>query len=289
MTGMEPELLIGRHGMNFQDTINGTHLAGGIDLAREPDFKVGDMLVSPSARTIELGRDKAILEPKVMSVLVLLAHGEGDFFTKDELVEACWDGRIVGDSAITRVLSLLRKSLADIGDGSIRIENRRAVGYRLMTGSAREEAQVPLPSPARSRLPILAFAIAAVMALGAWLLLPTANDERSLVVLSVNPDESEERLLSSGIAADIGSRLNSIEGMAVRSAKSAQILQGRAVAPAEIGRKLGADLVLTSGLRRDGSKYLLEYTLVIFSRVSLLAAGSGRVAHFSSARPGSPG
>ncbi len=65
-----------------------------------------------------------------MQVLVALFRA-ATIVTRDELTERCWEGRVVGDDAINRVLSRIRHIAADIGQGSFSVETITKVGYRL--------------------------------------------------------------------------------------------------------------------------------------------------------------
>lgn len=107
-------------------------VSGRVELAHEPDFTIGRLTVSPSRR--ELVRDdgeREVIEHRVMQVLVALSKAAGNIVTRDELIMLCWDGRVVGDDSIHRVLSLLRKVANGIGAGSIEIETITKIGYRL--------------------------------------------------------------------------------------------------------------------------------------------------------------
>jgi len=105
-----------------------------IDLAREADFPLGGLQVSPSTR--EVGRDgqRQALEPRVMQVLVALHRAQGAVVSRDDLITRCWEGRIVGEGAINRAIWRLRK-LAE-SEGDFTIETIPRVGYRLISASS---------------------------------------------------------------------------------------------------------------------------------------------------------
>jgi DNA-binding winged helix-turn-helix (wHTH) protein len=104
-----------------------------IELAHLPDFRIGRLLVRPSVRQL-VGDDGAseILEPRVMQVMVALARAEGGIVSRAQLSQSCWENRIVGDDAINRVISRLRRSAEGIGRGSFGVETITKVGYRLI-------------------------------------------------------------------------------------------------------------------------------------------------------------
>jgi DNA-binding winged helix-turn-helix (wHTH) protein len=173
-------------------------LTDRIILARAPEFGLGRLIVLPAVR--QLRRDDGeteILQHRVMQVLVALASAKGEIVTRDELTESCWDGRVVGEDAINRVLSRLRATAAGIGEGSFRIETVTRVGYRLIAAEAvrrQDQADEPRePAPAIAperpdRRTLLAGGAAAIAALGAgawWWTQRNAPHEAAPVVAAL--------------------------------------------------------------------------------------------------------
>ncbi|WP_165356503.1 winged helix-turn-helix domain-containing protein [Sphingosinicella sp. BN140058] len=104
-----------------------------LNLAKVGPFQLGRLRVDPPSR--ELLRDdgaRQLLEPRVMQVLVALAQANGAVVGRDTLVQSCWEGRVVGDSAVNRAILLLRRAAAEIGEGAFRIDTVARVGYRLL-------------------------------------------------------------------------------------------------------------------------------------------------------------
>ena len=103
-----------------------------IDLAHAPELRIGRLRVRPAYRQLihDSGRTE-VLEPRVMQVLLALANANGGIVTRDDLTRTCWDRRVVGEDAVNRVISRLRKSADGIGVGSFSIETITKVGYRL--------------------------------------------------------------------------------------------------------------------------------------------------------------
>jgi tetratricopeptide (TPR) repeat protein len=99
-------------------------------LARRRDFALGAATVRPSLRSVEgpLGSSKG--EPKVIQVLLALADARGTVLSREDLLEQCWDGRIVGDDAINRAVAEVRRIAAAVGAG-FEVETVPRVGYRI--------------------------------------------------------------------------------------------------------------------------------------------------------------
>lgn len=78
--------------------------AGPVVLAQEPDFELGEVVARPSCLQLQRNGGSVTVEPRVMQVLVVLAQARGLVVGRSELIELCWSGRVVGDSAINRVV-----------------------------------------------------------------------------------------------------------------------------------------------------------------------------------------
>ncbi len=137
------------------------------DLSKAPPFRVGPLAVDPALRRLVAGGRAVVLQPRVMRVLVALAEREGEVLSRDDLIECCWDGIIVGDNAINRVISQLRRALADLTGEAVRLETITKVGFRLVHGTTFEvcgeqpppvAAPGPLgdPAPSPARAPVAA-------------------------------------------------------------------------------------------------------------------------------------
>jgi DNA-binding winged helix-turn-helix (wHTH) protein len=107
-----------------------------IVLAHEKPFRIGPVEVRPATRELVHDGRSEILEPRVMQVLVVLHRATGAVVSKDDLIRLCWDGRLVGEDAINRVLSRLRHDADEKAGGAFRIETITRVGYRLVAAGA---------------------------------------------------------------------------------------------------------------------------------------------------------
>lgn len=140
-----------------------------VDLAAEPAFAIGDMSVTPALRQVERRGDQVTLEPRVMQVLVALGRPPGRVVSRDELAERCWDGRIVGENALQRVISRIRQLALTLG--GFELETITKVGYRLLAApTAAEDISVAAPLPAAAppvgRRRLLLGALAGVAGVG---------------------------------------------------------------------------------------------------------------------------
>lgn len=141
-------------------------------LAHHEPFRIGAVEVRPATKTLLRDGRETVVEPRVMQVLVALAEAKGEVVSRDDLVAACWDGRIVGDDAVNRIMSRLRRLATGVGQGSFVIETVTKVGYRLrLLDSTADGAARSQPVDRRDllRLGAATAAIAAAGGVGVWL------------------------------------------------------------------------------------------------------------------------
>jgi len=163
-----------------------------INLGLTAPVRLGRLVLNPALR--EIRRDdgaEEIIEPRVMQVLLALAEARNEIVRREDLTERCWEGRIVGEDAINRVLSRLRRVAEGIGEDSFRIETITKIGYRLVElgdhaggvpGSSSSNSPSPQAEPLQRKSPdnsrrAKRWAIAAVLFLmigigGWWFLRP---------------------------------------------------------------------------------------------------------------------
>jgi len=86
----------------------------------------------------ELRRDNAVVpvEPQVFDLLAYLVSHRDRVVTKDDLLTAVWNGRIVSESALTTRMNAVRAALCDSGEAQRLIRTLRGRGFRFI-GDAR--------------------------------------------------------------------------------------------------------------------------------------------------------
>ncbi|MBH5322246.1 winged helix-turn-helix domain-containing protein [Aurantiacibacter sediminis] len=256
--------------MNIEGT--GSLSSPRIDLAHEQPFTLGPMLVEPALRKLTAGSDEETVEPKVMQVLVALGKKPGAILSRDDLIECCWDGRIVGDASINRVVSLLRTALRELTDEAVTIETLPKVGYRVLVasdaveGSTSEQAPETASAPSSRRRSILALAgIAMAMMLGVagWWWLSQPNSEQiTIAMLPIEASEGVDPLYAAGMAAEIRSQLGSSVNLEVTAGESARQLVEQDRSAAEIGVALQVDYVWQGTLSNSADNVSLDARLV---------------------------
>jgi len=94
-------------------------------------FTLGDVQVSPSHNTLNLGEKSIKLQPKVMAVLHYLAANHKRVISNEELMERLWQGRVVTHGSVQKSINALRSAFVElIGERDI-IAHYSKRGYQL--------------------------------------------------------------------------------------------------------------------------------------------------------------
>lgn len=155
-----------------EDFVNGTRPPPQA-LARRADFALGAAIVRPSVRTIEGPSGAVTAEPRVMQVLLALVDADGSVLTREDLLQSCWSGMIVGDDSINRAIAEARR-VAREAQAGFTIETIPRVGYRLAVDTAADasptnDLAADENPPSRRRLIIGGAGLAlATLGGGAW-------------------------------------------------------------------------------------------------------------------------
>ncbi|MDX1403782.1 MAG: winged helix-turn-helix domain-containing protein [Woeseiaceae bacterium] len=186
-------------------------------------FEFGPWTVLPERDLIRNGDQERHLEPLVMDVFVVLASHHGDVVTRDQLVQAVWDGRPQADEVITRCISALRRNLGDNARQPIYIETLQKRGYRVM-----QRVRLPDAQQAQRRFTIrplhaavLALIVAAIVALGQFTGREPSVTDTHIDSVAVFPFECKQDAtnpsehLCFGFAEEAISGLKRIDGLRV--------------------------------------------------------------------------
>jgi TolB-like protein/DNA-binding winged helix-turn-helix (wHTH) protein len=250
-------------------------------LSAERDFALGDLEIHPSVSEVTRSGHSEHVEPRVMQVLVALAGANGAVVSRDELIQRCWDGRVVGEAAINRCMSKLR-ALADRGDGtrSFQVETIARVGYRLQAEPSAAQVGVspdgPSSAPRSKRGALFALAGLAIAAVGAAIALsggiasrtsttstPSAA-EPSIAVLPFKDlsADADAAYFAAAIQDEILTRLAKVGSLKVISRTSAAEAAKEPGKLADIARRLGVANIVEGSVQRSADTVRVNVQLI---------------------------
>lgn len=108
-------------------------------------LKIGQWTVDTESGLIHCDDQLHRLEPRAVDVLKILAAHPGQLLSKEALLQAAWPDAVVGDDALARCISLLRKAFADDPKQPQYIETVPKRGYRLLASVEATAEHSPQP------------------------------------------------------------------------------------------------------------------------------------------------
>ncbi len=121
-------------------------------------WRFDDYTLDTARYELKCGEDVVRVEPQVFDVLAQLLSNHDRCMTKEELFDAVWGGRFVGEAALTSRIKAVRRALGDDGESQRYIRTVRGRGYQFV-GAVRtyrdtdgEPEQEPEPEVPRQHI-----------------------------------------------------------------------------------------------------------------------------------------
>ena len=155
-----------------------------------------DYAIDTDRRELRRGADVVPLAPQVFDLLEYLIRNRERVVSKDDLIAAIWDGRIVSDSALTTRINAVRSALGDNGEEQRLIKTLLRKGVRFV-GAVREETEMAdaATAPVVTQLPTVG---------------PALPDRPSIAVLPFTnmSGDPEQDYFADGMVEDITTALS---------------------------------------------------------------------------------
>ena len=202
-----------------------------------------DFALDGDRRELRRGDDLISVEPQVFDLLQSLVRNRDRVVSKDDLVDAVWQGRIVSDATLASRVNALRSALRDSGEEQRLVRTILRRGFRFV-GAVREEGHAgaaarPAPCPELPDRPSIA-------------VLPFANMS----------GDAEQDYFADGMVEDIITGLARIRWLFVIARNSSFTYKGRAVDVKQVGRELGVRYVLEGSVRKVGGRVRITGQLI---------------------------
>jgi TolB-like protein len=193
-------------------------------------------------RELHRGADVVSVAPQVFDLLDFLIRNRERVVSKDDLINAIWNGRIVSDAALTTRVNVARNAIGDSGEEQRLIKTLPRKGFRFV-GPVRE-AQKPASvevtdTPAQRPKPALS--------------LP---DKPSIAILPFTnmSGDPEQDYFADGMVEEIITALSHFRQLFVIARNSSFTYKGRAVDVKQVGRDLGVRYVLEGSVRKAANR-----------------------------------
>ncbi|WP_428643820.1 winged helix-turn-helix domain-containing tetratricopeptide repeat protein [Roseibium sp.] len=215
----------------------------------------------------ELSRDGDVLtvEPLVFNILLCLLQNHGRIVTRDELIDAVWQGRAVADTTISSRIFALRQVLGDTGTEQSYVRTIPRRGFRFVaevfcSGGAQHSAVTgddQAGGQHRSDQPATLVA-----------------HPPKLLVLPFKPASAgTDKYICDGLTGDVIANLTRFRELRVIAGGTSFHFSASDMSPLDIARTLGADFIVTGSAWNEAGRLRISVQLVDAASGVVLWAG----------------
>ncbi len=256
-------------------------------ISREPSrlLQIGDWTLDASSGVLTRGTEETRVEPRVMAVLLDLVTHAGNVRSKEDIISVVWADTYVGEAALSRCISELRRTLGDDAREPRYIETLPKRGYRLVAPVSSPATDTePLDAP-RERGPhqplwrkLLPLGLVPILLLAWWQMRPTpeTNEIRTIAVLPLRAlsDDPQQRFFAEGLTEQLIANMTTIDSVRVVSGRAARLARDAAASASTIAEALGVDAVVDGTVQRSAQRTLVSLELIQASTERLIWGGS---------------
>jgi TolB-like protein/Flp pilus assembly protein TadD len=189
------------------------------------------------------------VEPQVFDLLEFLIRNRDRMVSRDDMLAAVWNGRIVSESTLASRINAARNAIGDNGEDQRLIRTVLRKGIRFV-GTVREEHK---PGAATT----------GVAAKQPRFALPLPDRPSIAVLPFVNMSgDTEQDYFADGISEDIITGLSKLRWFFVIARNSSFTYKGKVVDIRRVGHELGVRYVLEGSVRKGGSRVRVTADLI---------------------------
>lgn len=202
-------------------------------------YRFGEFALDAATLELRKGDAPVAIEPQVFSLLLHLIENRHQVMSKDDLIDAVWDGRAVSDTTLNSRIFALRRAVGDDGRAQTVIRTLPRRGFRFVADLHGVDAFAP---------PAIAQA-------------PTRHP--TLVVLPFKAASSGlDDYFCDGLTEDIIANLTHFRELRVIAGGTSLRFKDRALSMADIARETKADYIVDGSVRRDRDRLRVAVQLV---------------------------
>lgn len=213
--------------------------------------------VDTAAQELRRGGSVQPVEPQVFALLVYLLESRDRVVSRDDILAAVWNGRIVSDAALSSRVKAARQAIGDDGKTQRLIRTVHKRGFRFVGDATASDTSV------QSAPAAVAHAEQPVPTEGRLLLhdpLVVPTSQPSIAILPFQTI-GEPGVMAEGLAHDLITRLGRTRWLFVIARGSAFRFIGSAESPAAIAGRLGVRYIAHGVVQSEGRRIRVHAAL----------------------------
>jgi TolB-like protein len=224
-------------------------------------FSFENCSLDTDGRELRSYRKPVPMQPQVFDLLEYLIRHRGRVVSKDELISAIWDGRIVSDSALATRINAVRVAIGDSGEAQRLIRTFPRKGVRFVGEVLEGTPSISESGPSSVEQGSAGSATIVRQSADQFLPMP---DKPSIAVLPFQnmSSDPEQGYFADGMVEDIITALSRFKSLFVIARNSSFTYKGKDVDIKQVGRLLGVRYVLEGSVRKSGGRVRVAGQLI---------------------------
>jgi TolB-like protein len=212
-------------------------------------YRFADFALDTDRRELRRGPQLVAIAPQVFDLLEYLIKNRHRVVSKDDLIAAIWEGRIISETAVSTRINVVRSAIGDTGEDQRLIRTLPRKGVRFV-GIVHESQEPETP-----------VAVGATEQPTPALTLP---DRPSIAVLPFTnmSGDAEQDYFADGMVEEIITALSRLRWLFVIARNSSFTYKGRAVDVRQVGCELGVRYVLEGSVRKSANRVRITGQLI---------------------------
>jgi TolB-like protein len=217
------------------------------------DFRFTDFEIDLAQQELRRKGELVPIEPQVFDLLIHLIRNRDRIVSKDELIDAIWQGRVISEAALSSRVAAVRRAIGDNGDDQRLLRTHHKRGFRFIG-----QVEGPVSSPkavdsskGNEGLQTIAPALA----------LP---DRPSIAVLPFQnmSGDPDQEYFADGLTEDIITGLSHQRWFFVIARNSSFTFKGEAIDVRKVASVLGIRYVLEGSVRKAAGRVRVTAQLI---------------------------
>lgn len=179
------------------------------------------------------------LQPQAFALLQFLMENSDRVVTKDEIFDAVWQGRIVGDGTLNARINAIRTAVGDDGTRQEIVKTLPRQGFRFVAELMVDEDPVAIPEGEEA-----------------------VSKSVGILPFTDIGNDPEQAYFADGLTEDLITDLSKVNDLFVIARNTSFSFKGSSKSTVEIGQEMGVAYVLEGSVRRVGGRIRINTQLV---------------------------
>ena len=231
-----------------------------------PAFRFANFEIDVARHELRREGDRVPIEPQVFDLLVYLVRNRNRIVTREELIDAVWNGRVISEATLSSRVSAVRRVIGDNGNDQSLVRTHHKRGFRFVgrVEDAQQSCEVPAANRVQQQVLVQNTESRAQSGAAASRPALALPDKPSIAVLPFQNRSGDpvQEYFADGLTEDIITGLSRQRWFFVIARNSSFAFKADAVDVRNVAGELGVRYVLEGSVRKASGRVRVTAQLI---------------------------